>query len=174
MQFVEVNGATLAYRIAGTQGPLLITLHGGRGFGSHASDFAAYGPLSDYCRLLSFDFRGHGQSSVTPPFTFAQLVDDIDTIRAHFTHEPAIICGGSFGGMLAQQYALTYPENTKALILRGTAPSHHRESDRRASLTADEAGALKQLESRIIRAPMATKEMLFKIFGAFENDKEMG
>jgi pimeloyl-ACP methyl ester carboxylesterase len=128
METIEINGAILAYRIVGHIGPLLITLHGGRGFGTHASDYAAYSPLADVCRVLSFDFRGHGQSSVTPPFTFAQIVDDIEALRAKLTDEPAIICGGSFGGMLAQQYALTYPQNTLALILRGTAPSHHRET----------------------------------------------
>lgn len=35
VQFIDVNGASLAYRIAGPDntGPLIITLHGGRGFG---------------------------------------------------------------------------------------------------------------------------------------------
>jgi poly(3-hydroxybutyrate) depolymerase len=34
MEFVEINGARLAYRLAGpVDAPLFITLHGGRGFG---------------------------------------------------------------------------------------------------------------------------------------------
>jgi len=95
--------------------------------GSHQGDFKAFEPLSDVVRLVSFDFRGHGRSSATKPYTFAQLVDDVEGLRRHFTgDQKAIICGGSFGGFLAQQYALTYPENVKYLILRSTAPSYHR------------------------------------------------
>ena len=130
VQFVVINGARLAYKIAGHQhAPLLITLHGGRGQGTHHSDFAIYSQLSDKYRVLSFDYRGHGQSSRTKPYTFAQLVEDIEGVRKHFVRaedEQVIICGGSFGGFLAQQYAITYPSHVSHLILRGTAPSHHR------------------------------------------------
>jgi proline iminopeptidase len=96
--------------------------------GSHESDFKVFKALSDQVRILSFDFRGHGQSSSTKPYTFAQIVDDIDGLRKHFIgDEKAVICGGSFGGIIAQQYAITYPENVLRLILRGTAPSHERQ-----------------------------------------------
>jgi pimeloyl-ACP methyl ester carboxylesterase len=96
--------------------------------GSHSSDFSAYSSLSDGHRILSFDYRGHGQSTCTPPYTFAQIVDDIHALRAHFVGDAkAVICGGSFGGYLAQQYAITYPHFVSHLILRGTAPSHERQ-----------------------------------------------
>lgn len=95
--------------------------------GDHRSDFAIYGKLGDQLRVLSFDFRGHGQSSLTKPYTFEQIVDDIEGMRKHFAGDnKAIICGGSFGGFLAQQYAIKYAPHVSHLILRGTAPSHHR------------------------------------------------
>ncbi|KAF4635592.1 hypothetical protein G7Y89_g2495 [Cudoniella acicularis] len=79
MEFVEINGAKLAYRLEGPpNAPLFITLHGGRGFGDYKSDFLAYSPLQNTHRILSFDFRGHGQSSETEPYSFRQLVDDIE------------------------------------------------------------------------------------------------
>ena len=38
LAFVEINGARLAYRIAGNPSdPLIITLHGGRGFGMYST-----------------------------------------------------------------------------------------------------------------------------------------
>ena len=37
----------------------------------------------------------------------------------------------------------------------------------------DEAGAMKNLQERLYRAPMASVEMLHKVFGAFETDQEM-
>ncbi|KAL3455823.1 alpha/beta-hydrolase [Aspergillus heterothallicus] len=166
--YIEVNNATLAYRLAGpddVDAPLIITLHGGRGFGDHSSDFQAFSPLAqttDY-RILSFDYRGHGLSSRAGPYTFAQLVTDIEALRLQFTkNKPVTLIAGSFGGFLAQQYAITYPDNVSHLILRGTAPSHHHESE-----------ALSTLNSRLHRAPGMSIAMLRdKIFGAFVDDTE--
>ncbi|KAL2855960.1 alpha/beta-hydrolase [Aspergillus pseudoustus] len=107
---------------------LIITLHGGRGFGDHNSDFQAFSPLAENTnsRILSFDYRGHGLSSRTGPYTFAQLVEDIETLRLQFANgKPITLIAGSFGGFLAQQYAITHPQHVSHLILRGTAPSHH-------------------------------------------------
>ncbi|KGO55398.1 Alpha/beta hydrolase fold-1 [Penicillium expansum] len=165
VEFVSINGAQLAYRLVGPEnGPLIITLHGGRGFGDHKSDFKAYSPLSSSYRVLSFDFRGHGQSSRTEPFTFHQIVEDIEGLRRHFlgADQPCIICGGSFGGFLAQQYAVTYPSRVSHLILRGTAPSHHHEET-----------AIRTLEQRASKAPgLSIKFLKDKIFGRFESDLE--
>ncbi|KAL1987560.1 hypothetical protein VTN96DRAFT_3160 [Rasamsonia emersonii] len=81
VEYIDINNARLAYRLKGPpNAPLIITLHGGRGFGDHTSDFQAYSPLSDQYRVLSFDFRGHGRSSRTKPYTFAQIVEDIEGI----------------------------------------------------------------------------------------------
>ncbi|WVQ94991.1 hypothetical protein IAU59_002083 [Kwoniella sp. CBS 9459] len=164
LQYIDINGAKLAFRISGKpDAPLFITLHGGRGFGSHGSNFRAYQPLSDHFRVLSFDFRGHGQSSPTPPYTFAQIVDDVEALRRHFVgDDKAVICGGSFGGYIAQQYAITYPEKVAQLILRGTAPSHEHEAE-----------ALVIIKQRLHRAPMASVDMLRKVFSSFKDDAEM-
>jgi pimeloyl-ACP methyl ester carboxylesterase len=79
--------------------------------------------------VLSFDYRGHGQSSHTKPYTFEQIVDDIEGVRRHFAGDqtPVIICGGSFGGFLALHYAIKYTQWVRHLVLRGTAASYHRE-----------------------------------------------
>ncbi|ORY58470.1 Alpha/Beta hydrolase protein [Pseudomassariella vexata] len=167
IQFVEINGARLAYRIRGPENaPLIISLHGGRGMGDHRSDFKAYSPLSNAgaYRLLSFDYRGHGQSSKTKPYTFDQIVDDVEGMRVHFAGNGAkvVICGGSFGGFLALRYAIKYPQGLGWLLLRGTAASCHQEED-----------AIKVLEQRIAKAPSFSVEMLKnKVFGRFESDLE--
>jgi pimeloyl-ACP methyl ester carboxylesterase len=98
--------------------------------GDHKSDHRIYSQLSPQLRVLSFDYRGHGQSSRTKPYTFEQLVDDIEGVRKHFSgaEKQVIICGGSFGGFLAQEYAIKYASKVSHLILRGTAASHHRRS----------------------------------------------
>lgn len=96
--------------------------------GDYRSDFQAYSPLGDQYCVLSYDYRGHGRSSRTKPYSFDQLVEDIEGMRLHFAkpNEKIIVCGGSFGGFLAQQYAIKYAAHVSHLILRGTAPSYHR------------------------------------------------
>ncbi|KAK8163901.1 prolyl aminopeptidase [Phyllosticta citrichinensis] len=163
MPRVALNGADFEYSLRGPENaPLVILLHGGRGFGDHRSDFAAFQGLSNDHRVLGFDFRGHGLSSSTKPYTFKQLVDDIEAFRHHFAGaERAIVAGGSFGGYLAQQYAITYPEKVSHLILRGTAPSHHHEEE-----------AIATFKARLYRAPNASLAMLEKVFSRFEDDEE--
>jgi len=153
---IEINGATINYRSAGKEkAPAMITLHGGRGFGSHESVFASFQPLSDKLRVISYDMRGHGHSSLTPPYSFRQLVDDLEEIRLRLCGGQRIVLeGGSFGGMIALSYAVRYPHGLSHLILRGTAPSWHHE-----------LGAMANFQARAaVKAPMATPKMLEKIF----------
>ncbi|KAL4863584.1 hypothetical protein BDV12DRAFT_206385 [Aspergillus spectabilis] len=164
--FITINNARLAYRVEGPpDAPLIITLHGGRGFGDHTSDFSAYSFLSkEKYRVLSFDYRGHGQSSHTKPYTFRQIVDDVEGLRVQFAGKDTkiTIIGGSFGGFLALQYAIEFPENLSHLILRGTAASWHHE-----------AQAITILETRLHRSPGMSVSMLRdKIFGSFTSDTE--
>lgn len=153
---IGINGAELAYSLAGAgQAHPMIVLHGGRGYGTHGGVFDTYRPLSDRYRVIGYDMRGHGSSSVTGPFTFDQMVEDLEALRRTLGGErPMVLLGGSFGGMVALSYALKYPAGLSHLILRGTAPSWRHEE-----------AALVNFETRAARkAPMATKAMLRKVF----------
>lgn len=153
---VEINGAQLNYSLAGAdQSHPMVVLHGGRGYGTHGGVFETYLPLADRYRLIGFDMRGHGGSSLTGPFTFDQIVDDLEQVRRTLGGDkPMVLLGGSFGGMIALSYALKYPQGLSHLVLRGTAPSWRHEEE-----------ALGNFEERAARkAPMATKAMLRKVF----------
>jgi proline iminopeptidase len=70
MKTVELDGVTFAYDVAGEEHEeTIFTIHGGRGAGDYKSDFNAYKCLADQYRVISYDQRGHGKSSLTPPFT---------------------------------------------------------------------------------------------------------
>ncbi|MCP4361821.1 MAG: alpha/beta fold hydrolase [Chloroflexi bacterium] len=47
---------------------------------------------------------------------------DKDALRAHFSHEKIILFGHSYGGFLAQEYALRYQDKLAGLILCDAAP----------------------------------------------------
>ncbi|MBB2187260.1 alpha/beta fold hydrolase [Gluconacetobacter liquefaciens] len=140
---VTINGARLAMSMIGpADGIPLIVLHGGRGFGTHDGVFATYTPLAGRYRVIGFDMRGHGWSEDVAPFTFAQMVADIETIRQTLCGGRRIVLlGGSFGGMIALTYAVAHPDALLALILRGTAPSWHHEAGALASFRARAARA---------------------------------
>ena len=161
---MDVNGALLTLSSIGPESGIpIILLHGGRGFGTHDAVFATYANLAGSYRVIGFDMRGHGRSETQSPFTFAQMVDDIECIRRKLCNNRKIILlGGSFGGMIALSYAITHPNALEALILRGTAPSWHHEQ-----------GALENFKSRAQYAPMATEKMLEKVFTpTIVNDEE--
>ncbi len=129
MTLYSINGAEIAvYETGEDVNGTIITVHGGRGAGTHAADFRAYAPLADAgYRIISYDQRGHGESSQTGPLTYAQLADDLEELRRQLVGKPAIVLGGSFGGYIALTYAVKYQGNYSHLILRGTAPSWHHE-----------------------------------------------
>ncbi len=155
MKTVSINDATLAYQEAGAgNGRTIVLLHGGRGIDDHADEFRAYRSLADTHRVIAYDHRGCGQSSLTPPFTFAQLADDVEGIRQTLAGgEKIVLMGGSFGGMIALSYAVRYPHGMTHLVLRGTAPSHHFEPE-----------ALANFKVRLHKAPNATLQMVERLF----------
>lgn len=61
--------------------------------------------------------RGHGLSSAEAPITFDQLAADIEEFRhVVLSGRKIVLEGGSFGGMMAQLYACTYPDSLEALM----------------------------------------------------------
>ena len=155
MPTVALNGATFCYEVAGeSRDETIIVLHGGRGIGDHRGDFRAFLPLSDSYRLMAYDQRGCGFSSLTPPYTFEQCADDLEAFRRHFCGEKRmILIGGSFGGMIALTYAVRHPHGLSRLILRGTAASHHHEAE-----------AIENFKVRLHKATSASINMVHKMF----------
>ena len=161
---VEVNQAQLHYSVAGeeNQRPVIV-LHGGRGIGDHQGDFRTFLPLASQFRLIGYDQRGCGRSSLTPPFTFEQLTDDVEGVRQTLGQgKKMALIGGSFGGMIALCYAVRYPDHLTHLILRGTAPSYHHEEE-----------AVLNYMARLHKASSASMKMVEKLFSETEDDLEL-
>lgn len=100
------------------QGFPLLMIHGwcsdGLGFTLQTSFAYKY-------HLIFPDLRGHGKSPKPHmPCDAALLASDVNHLLEKIGVEKAIICGGSFGGMVALQFTLDYPEKAEALILSDT------------------------------------------------------
>lgn len=118
---VTINDNELEVEILGEEdAPVLIAHHGGGGIGSLEEPRATFGPLADTFRVVVFDARGCGRSEGRPPFSHAQWAADVDGLREWIGVDQVVIAGGSYGGFIAMEYALAYPEHTRAMILRDT------------------------------------------------------
>jgi proline iminopeptidase len=56
--------------------------------------------------------RGHGRSDHRGPYEVADLIADVDAVRAALGHERWYVGGHSFGADLALAYGLEHPERT--------------------------------------------------------------
>lgn len=123
-QIVEINGNPLEVEVFGDEPgkPTLIAHHGAPGLASRAEPRTTFSPLADLFRVIVFDARGSGNSGLTPPFTHEQWAADVDALRQWAGAEKIVMAGGSYGGFIAQEYAIRYPDRVSALVLRDTAP----------------------------------------------------
>ncbi|RIH87470.1 alpha/beta fold hydrolase [Calidithermus roseus] len=121
---IEVNGVKLVYDDSGGDGIAFVTLHGGPGMGSRRGDWAAFQPLTDTYRLISYDQRGNGDSEGREPYSHEQFVADLEALRQGLGLGKIILLGGSYGGFIALEYALRHQDKLHALILRDTAASN--------------------------------------------------
>lgn len=102
------------------KGKPIIFLHGGPGGGTNPDQRRYFDPA--FYRIILFDQRGCGHST---PFaelrenTTWNLIADIEKLRTHLGISKWHVFGGSWGSTLALTYAITHPDKTTALILRG-------------------------------------------------------
>ena len=84
-----------------------------------ADDWASIAePLSAARRVVAFDNRGSGRSTVTPgPYTTGGLAADAVGLLDALGIERADVFGMSLGGMIAQEVALGWPERVRRLVL---------------------------------------------------------
>jgi len=74
--------------------------------------------FSQKFRTITFDPRGIARSAAPDqPISTRMIADDVAALLAALKIERAHILGASFGGFVAQEFALGYPEITRSLIL---------------------------------------------------------
>jgi 3-oxoadipate enol-lactonase len=93
-------------------------------------------------RVLRFDFRGFGRSSLEPG-PFASARDAIELMDRHGFGRPALV-GVSLGGRVALEVALAVPERVRALVLVGPGLPGHDWSDEMKAAWEQEEAALRE------------------------------
>ncbi|MGD8857036.1 MAG: alpha/beta hydrolase, partial [Chloroflexota bacterium] len=112
MALVEINGAQLYYETQG-DGPPLLLIHAGVADCRMWDD--QIDAFSGAYRVIRFDLRGFGRSDM-PPGSFANH-EDVRALLDHLDARPAHVLGISFGGAIALDFCLAYPDYVRSLIL---------------------------------------------------------
>ncbi|MBY4732378.1 3-oxoadipate enol-lactonase [Cupriavidus pauculus] len=121
MPFAELSDVTLHYRLDGDESlPVLMLSNSlGTSFEMWQPQIAA---LTQHYRVLRYDTRGHGQSSVTEgPYSIAQLGSDVIALLDYLKLSRVHFCGLSMGGITGMWLGLHHADRLNKLILCNTA-----------------------------------------------------
>lgn len=117
MPEAHVNGVRLYYEEHG-EGTPIVCIHGA---GSSALMWGkAVGELARLGRVIAYDRRGCARSERPEPYehtSVAEQADDAAALLDALAATSAVVIGRSYGGAVAIDLALRYPDRVQALVL---------------------------------------------------------
>ena len=143
--YFDVDGMGLVPESAAMrERPVLFLLHGGPG-GEHSSFKTQVAGLRDVAQLVFLDHRGSGRSQrgAASSWTLENNIEDLEAFRQYLGLQRISVLGSSYGGIVAQGYAVRYPDRVSNLILVATAPSFRFIEEARQAL--EEKGTPEQI-----------------------------
>lgn len=119
MTTIPVRDVSLFNKVIG-QGYPIVLMHGGPG--ADHSTLLPLRPCADIFTLVFYDHRCNGRSvgADVTSMTWANLTADAEALRQALGFEQWAVLGHSFGGMVALEYALRYPDSLSHLLLMDT------------------------------------------------------
>jgi 3-oxoadipate enol-lactonase len=113
--------------------------------------------FTQHFRVLRYDTRGHGQSSVTPgPYTIQQLCGDVlgllDTLRL----DRVYFCGLSMGGSTGMFLGANAPQRFDKMVLCNTSPKFGTPETWQARIQAVQNGGMKAVAPGVIERWLTT------------------
>jgi proline iminopeptidase len=120
MTILSIRDVSLFVDVLGHGYPLVL-MHGGPG-ADHWT-MLPFRSCTDRFTLIFYDHRCNGRSRGAPisTMTWENLTADADALRQRLGFERWAVLGHSFGGHVALEYALRYPDSLSHLVLLDTA-----------------------------------------------------
>jgi pimeloyl-ACP methyl ester carboxylesterase len=132
----ERSEISINYEVSGS-GPRVLFFNGSGA--TLKSTALLIGALAKTCTVLAHDQRGLGETSIPDgPYTMAQYANDGAALLDHVGWDTCAVVGISFGGMVAQEFAVSYPQRVEKLVLLCTSAG----GDAGSSYPLHELGAL--------------------------------
>lgn len=118
MPILLKQSLSINYEIFGS-GPRVLFFNGSGG--SIEGSQLLINAFAKTCQVLVHDQRGLGKTSVPKgPYTMADYANDAAALLDHVGWQTSNIIGLSFGGMVAQEFAVTFPDRIQRLVLMCT------------------------------------------------------
>ncbi|MEW1955546.1 alpha/beta hydrolase [Terrabacter sp. NPDC080008] len=123
-RYVRLRHVDLYVDVVGHGEPLVL-MHGGPS--ADLWTMGAFRRLADEHTLIFYDHRCNGRSTgpTVSSMTWENLTADADALREHLGFEEWTVLGHSFGGHVALEYALRYPDRVSGLVLLDTGADAH-------------------------------------------------
>ncbi len=120
MTTMSIRDVSLNVEVLGRGYPLVL-MHGGPSADLYT--MLPFRRLADRFTLVFYDHRCNGRSVGAPvsSMTWENLTADADALRERLGFERWAVLGHSFGGHVALEYALRYPDRLSHLVLLDTA-----------------------------------------------------
>jgi len=121
MSLIETKELSIYYErsLKREHGPMLYI--GGTGGDLRNKPNQLDSPLKDYFEIISYDQRGLGQTSKpNEAYTMKQYADDAADLMDKLRLPALPVMGVSFGGMVAQELAIRFPDKISKLVLACT------------------------------------------------------
>jgi 3-oxoadipate enol-lactonase len=167
MATARINGIDVYYERRGS-GPRLLFINGS------GSTLETVRPLldvyADHFDVLAHDQRGLGRTGIPAgPYSMADYARDAADLAAHVGWDSYRLIGASFGGMVAQELAVTHPERIERLALLCTSPGGAGGSSYPLHTLADEPPEVRAAIRTLILDTRFTPEWLAE----HDGDREM-
>ena len=123
-KYYTVNGAKL-WTVSFGEGDPIFFIAGGPG-GTHVG-LRSFDTLSTKFKLVYYDGFGRGKSDTAKEvkeYSLERDIEDLEGLRKAMKLDKINVLGHSYGGLVAQGYAIKYPQNTKHLILANSFHSY--------------------------------------------------
>ncbi len=123
-KYYTINGAKM-WVVSFGKGDPIFFIAGGPG-GTHYG-LRSFDALSDNNTLVYFDGFGRGKSEEAKEVTEYSLqrdIDDLEALRKAMGFSKINVLGHSYGGLVAQGYAIQHPESTSHLIIANSFHSY--------------------------------------------------
>jgi proline iminopeptidase len=116
---IPIRDVSLFVEVVGEGYPLLL-MHGGPG--TDHWTLRSFRECADRLTLVFYDHRCNGRSQGAPvsSMTWENLTADADALRERLGFDRWAVLGHSFGGHVALEYALRYPDRLSHLVLLDT------------------------------------------------------
>ena len=119
MPFVDLRDLKVYYELKG-EGPRLLFISGSNGDLRRTPNIFDT-PVASQFEILTYDQRGLGQTTVPDgPYTMQDYAEDARGLLETLGWDSCLVMGTSFGGMVGQEFAVSYPARIKRLVLNCT------------------------------------------------------